>query len=95
MKKNGCTFCPVAQSPEIDGEEIEVGPDDFIAFPTPSVPHHLKNPFDRDLVYLMGGENREFDIADFPRLGKRMVKSGEKFEVYDSPNAKPFGPLET
>jgi len=80
---------------EIDGEEIEVGPVDFIAFPTPSVPHHLKNPFDRDLVYLMGGENREFDIADFPRLGKRMVKSGEKFEVYDSPNAKPFGPLET
>jgi len=80
---------------EIDGEEIEVGPGDFIAFPTPSVPHHLKNPFDRDLVYLMGGENREFDIADFPRLGKRMVKSGEKFEVYDSPNAKPFGPLET
>ena len=80
---------------EIDGEEPEVGPGDFIAFPTPSVPHHLKNPFDRDLVYLMGGENREFDIADFPRLGKRMVKSGEKFEVYDSPNAKPFGPLET
>jgi len=80
---------------EIDGEEPEVGPGDFIAFPTPSVPHHLKNPFDRDLVYLMGGENREFDIADFPRLGKRMVKSGEKFEVYDSPNAKPFDPLET
>ena len=80
---------------EIDGEELEVGPGDFIAFPTPSVPHHLKNPFDRDLVYLMGGENREFDIADFPRLGKRMVKSGEKFEVYDSSNAKPFDPLET
>jgi uncharacterized cupin superfamily protein len=80
---------------EIDGEELEVGPGDFMAFPTPSVPHHLKNPFDRDLVYLMGGENREFDIADFPRLGKRMVKSGEKFEVYDSSNAKPFGLLET
>lgn len=38
----------------------------------------------------MGGENGEFEVADFPRLGKRMVKSGEKFEVYD---AKPFGPL--
>jgi len=35
----------------------------------------------------MGGENREFDVAYFPRLGKRMVKSGEKFS-----NAKPFGP---
>lgn len=80
---------------EIDGAEVEVGPGDFIAFPTPSVPHHLKNPFEQELVYLMGGENREFEVADFPRLGKRLVKSGEKFEVYDVCSAKPFGPLET
>ena len=80
---------------EIDGEELEVGPGDFMAFPTPSVPHHLKNPFDQELVYLMGGENREFEVADFPRLAKRMVKSGENFEVYDMFNVKPFGPLET
>jgi uncharacterized cupin superfamily protein len=80
---------------EIDGKELEIGPGDFMAFPTPSVPHHLRNPFDQDLVYLMGGENREFEIADFPGLGKRMVKSGEKFEVYDISNAKPFGPLDT
>jgi uncharacterized cupin superfamily protein len=80
---------------EIDGEEIEVGPGDFMAFPTPSVPHQLKNPFEEELLYLMGGENREFDVADFPRLAKRMVKSGEKFEVYDVSNAKPFGPLDT
>jgi uncharacterized cupin superfamily protein len=80
---------------EIDGEEIEVGAGDFMAFPTPSVPHHLKNPFDQELVYLMGGENREFDVADFPRLGKRMIKNVEKFEVYDMSSAKPFGPLDT
>ena len=60
---------------------------------SPSVPHYLKNPFDQELVYLMGGENREFEVADFPRLGKRMVKSTEKFEVYDVSDAKPFGPL--
>jgi hypothetical protein len=41
----------------------------------------------------MGGENGEFEVADFPRLGKRMVKSREKFEVYDVSDAKPFGPL--
>jgi uncharacterized cupin superfamily protein len=80
---------------EIDGEELEVGPGDFMAFSTPSVPHHLRNPFDQELLYLMGGEKREFDMADFPRLGKRMVKSGENFEVYDVSNAKPFGPLDT
>jgi uncharacterized cupin superfamily protein len=80
---------------EIDGEQLEIGRGDFMAFPTPSVPHHLKNPFDQDLVYLMGGENREFEVADFPRLGKRMVKSGEKFEVYEMSSVKPFGPLDT
>jgi uncharacterized cupin superfamily protein len=58
------------------------------------VPHHLKNPFDQELVYLMGGENREFDVADFPRLGKRMIKNEEKFEVYDMSSAKPFGQLD-
>jgi uncharacterized cupin superfamily protein len=77
---------------EIDGEQFEVGPGDFMAFPAPSVPHHLRNPFDQELVYLMGGENRKFDMADFPRLGKRIVKSGEKIEVYDITSAKPFGP---
>lgn len=80
---------------EIDGEELVVSAGDFMAFPTPSVPHHLKNPFDEEFIYLMGGENREIEVADFPRLGKRMVRSGEKIEVYDVSDAKPFGPLGT
>lgn len=29
---------------EIDGGEYEVGPGDFMGFPTPSVAHHLCNP---------------------------------------------------
>jgi len=93
MKRSGSISYQGVVSPS--GEELEVGPGDFMAFSTPSVPHHLKNPFDQELVYLMGGENREFEVADFPRLGKRMVKSEEKFEVYDMSNAKPFGLLET
>ena len=80
---------------EIDDDELVVSPGDFMAFPTPSVPHHLKNPFDEELVYLMGGGNREIEIADFPRLAKRIVRSGEKIEVYDVSDAKPFGPLGT
>ena len=55
---------------EIDGDEIEVGSGDFIAFPTPSVPHHLKNPFDQDLVYLMGGEKQEDGDCRFPSTGQ-------------------------
>jgi uncharacterized cupin superfamily protein len=47
---------------EIDEEEIEVHAGDFMAFPTPSVAHHLNNPFDQHLVYLMGRENREMEM---------------------------------
>ena len=28
---------------EVDGEELELGPGDFLGFPTPSVAHHLRN----------------------------------------------------
>ena len=79
---------------EIDGAEYEVGPGDFMGFAAPSVAHHLRNTGSEDLVYLMGGERRDFEIADFPRLGKRMVRMGEKVEIYDLEAAKPFGPLE-
>src|SRR5262245_57605668 len=37
----------------IDGVEYTVEAGDFMAFPTPSVAHHLSNPFSEDLVYLM------------------------------------------
>ncbi len=77
---------------EIDGSEFDVGPGDFMAFPTPSVPHHLRNAGADDLIYLMGGENREFEVADFPALGRRMVREGAKIEIYNSGDAKPFGP---
>jgi uncharacterized cupin superfamily protein len=67
----------------IDDVEYEVGPGDFIGFPTPSVAHHLRNPGPDELVYLVGGESRENEIADFPRLGKRMVRRGKEVEIVD------------
>jgi uncharacterized cupin superfamily protein len=54
----------------VDGAEHEVGPGDFLAFPSPSVPHLLRNPFETELVYLVGGERKEFEFADFPRHSK-------------------------
>ncbi len=78
---------------EIDDEEFEVGAGDFMGFPTPSVAHHLRNPYDQELVYLMGGENLDVEIASFPRLGKRMVRRRRDIEIYDLSDAKSFGPL--
>jgi uncharacterized cupin superfamily protein len=67
----------------IDDVEYEVGAGDFIGFPTPSVAHHLRNPGPDELVYLVGGENRENEIADFPKLGKRIVRRGKDVDVVD------------
>ncbi|MDX1404651.1 MAG: cupin domain-containing protein [Woeseiaceae bacterium] len=74
----------------IDGKEYEVAAGDFMGFPAPGVAHHLTNPFDRELVYLMGGEAREIEIADFPDHGKRMLRRGTSVEIYDVADAQPF-----
>lgn len=68
---------------EIGDGEYEVGPGDFLGFPTPSVAHHIKNPYDEELVYLMGGERRELEIADFPRIGKRIIRTSTEAEIAD------------
>ncbi|MET0154054.1 MAG: hypothetical protein ABW298_15790 [Candidatus Binatia bacterium] len=51
-------------------EEALIGAGDFIAFAAPSLAHVLRNTGDRDLVYLMGGENLPVEVIDYPRLGK-------------------------
>ena len=78
---------------EINGEEFEVRAGDFMGFTTPSVAHHLRNPFEEELVYLVGGENLDVEIVDFPRLAKRMLRRGETVEIYEADAAKPFEPL--
>jgi uncharacterized cupin superfamily protein len=76
---------------EIDGEEHEVGPGDFMGFGTsPPVGHHLRNPFSEDLVYLAGGERRPSEIADYPKLGKMMVRVGTNISIFETANAQGF-----
>ena len=67
----------------IDDVEYEVNAGDFIGFPAPSVAHHMRNPGPADLVYLVGGENRETDVVEFPTLGKRMERRGKQMDVFD------------
>jgi uncharacterized cupin superfamily protein len=78
---------------DVDGAEHPVGPGDFIGFPTPSVAHHLRNTGDEPLVYLMGGENRDSEVATFPTLGKRMVKFSGRVEIYDLADERGMKPL--
>lgn len=80
---------------EIDEKEYEVGPGDFMGFPSATVAHHLRNTGVEDLVYLTGGENLEHEIADFPRLGRRMVRMGRHIDVFDLEDAKSMDPKTT
>jgi uncharacterized cupin superfamily protein len=79
---------------EIDGEEHEVGPGDFMGF-APGVAHHMRNPFGEELVYLCGGEHREYEVGEYPKLGYRMMRRGREVDLYKISDAKkPFPPLE-
>ncbi|MEM7726369.1 MAG: cupin domain-containing protein [Cyanobacteria bacterium P01_A01_bin.45] len=75
---------------EIDNQEFEIEPGDFMGFPTPSVAHHIRNPFEEDLIYLVGGENHQYEVVDFPHLEKRMFRNGQQMQVADIDNLKPM-----
>ena len=49
---------------EIDNQEFEVSSGDFMGFPTPSVAHHLRNPFEEDLIYFCCSCQKNFMKSD-------------------------------
>ncbi len=77
---------------EVDDAEHEVGPGDFAGFP-PGVAHHLRNASSERLLFLVGGEViRDVEVADFPRLARRMVRIGGRIAVYPMEAEIPFLP---
>lgn len=77
---------------EIDGQEYAVGPGDFMGFSTPSVGHHLRNDGDDDLMYLVGGERKDVEIAEFPNLGKIVIRSGGVVDIVDREDVQRIWP---
>ncbi len=77
---------------EVDETEHLLGPGDFAGFPAGSAPHQLRNPFGKSLICLSGGERLAVNIADFPRLGRRMFRHGDSMEVYDTSDAEEVAP---
>lgn len=75
---------------EIADQEYEVESGDFMGFGIPQPPHHLRNSFEEDLVYLIGGEKVSFDIGVFPRLGKRAIRDGEEAYIVDESSLQSF-----
>lgn len=75
---------------EIGDETFEVGPGDFMGFTAPGVAHHLTNPYEEDLVYLMGGERSGLDIGHFPRLGRRIIYAKTGIRAVDEDTLRPM-----
>lgn len=75
---------------EIDDRLYEVGPGDFMGFIAPGVAHHLMNPYEEDLVYLMGGERSGLDIGHFPRLGRHIIFGPRGIQAVDDASLRPM-----
>lgn len=77
---------------EVDDVEHELGPGDFLGFP-PGVAHQVRNPSAEPLRLLVGGEViPDVEVADFPRLGRRLVRIGSRLAVYPLDAEVPFLP---
>ena len=76
---------------DIDDVVERVGAGDFIGYPA-GVAHTLRNVGTADLVYLMGGEQLADEVADFPRHGKRLLRRGDRAELVDEAEIRPFRP---
>jgi uncharacterized cupin superfamily protein len=59
---------------EIGGRHSVVRTGDFMGFPAGGKPHGMRNPYKKDLLYLVGGNRFPFDICDYPRINKRRYR---------------------
>jgi len=62
----------------VGNDTITVGPGDFLGFPAGGAAHSLFNPYEVDLLYLMGGNRPTDDICDYPEAGKRLRIDGDQ-----------------
>lgn len=66
----------------LDGVGHDVGPGDFIGFPTDGVVHGLRNTDTVDLLYLTAGERARVEVAEMPTIGKTAVFRPVRITMY-------------
>ena len=59
-------------------ESVTVSQGDFLGFPAGGPAHSLSNPYEVDLVYLVGGSRGAEDVVDYPEAGKQLHTGGGK-----------------
>jgi len=67
----------------IDDIDYEIGAGDFVAYPAGGLPHTMKNTGSEVLRCIVVGQRLTHDIADYPRLGKRLYRYGQSSDLVD------------
>ena len=70
----------------IDETDYEVGAGDFIGYPAGGLPHTMKNTGSKVLRCIVVGQRLSHDVADYPRLGKRLYRYGKSNDLVDLEN---------
>jgi uncharacterized cupin superfamily protein len=79
---------------QVDDGEHELAAGDFLGFP-PGVAHGVRNTGGEDLHLVVGGEIvLDVEVADFPSVGRRLVRAGARLAVYPLDAEVPFLPVE-
>ncbi|MDB9525329.1 cupin domain-containing protein [Oscillatoria sp. CS-180] len=66
----------------IGDEQFEIQAGDFMGFAADGLAHSMHNPYQEDLVYLMGGLDLDYDVVEYPNQGKRLYRVGDR-RVYE------------
>ena len=74
----------------LDGDAHDIGPGDFVGFPTDGVVHHLVSDGPGDLVYLTGGERSAVEVADMPTIGKVQVQRNNTISMFGADGVERF-----
>ncbi|MHA7772131.1 cupin domain-containing protein [Roseibium sp. M-1] len=88
-----CVFVLSGQAVAVIGdEEIAIGTGDFIGYRKGGLAHTIRNNGQETLRCIVVGERLVHDVADYPKLGKRIHRhAGMPWSLVDRENIKELG----
>ena len=60
---------------EVGDEVFSIGTGDFLGYRKGGLAHAIRNEGTQPLVFLVIGQRLDHDVADYPRLGKRLFRA--------------------
>ncbi|KAJ3277912.1 hypothetical protein HK104_002845, partial [Borealophlyctis nickersoniae] len=57
----------------METQQVDIGPGDFLGFKRGGPAHSFKAVGDEDLVYLVCGERADYDLVEYPLMGKKFT----------------------